>query len=160
MQTAAQNRKHGRSTVLRKEMFLAYIWMSPERVSVGEVREGHSTQIDWKQKRRRNPQWRVWCEESGGWEYQKQSGEYGRVCKFEDSHRDKTEQCPWYICSRECFSCIEFVVRLGPSGEIETEVSFMFFQYEASSTVLHATKAMDRGSRQAWKERFAADVTE
>ena len=27
-------------------------------------------------------------------EYQKQSGEYGRVCKIEDSHRDKTSpQC-------------------------------------------------------------------
>ena len=31
--------------------------------------------------------------------FQKQSGEYGRVCKAEstagsDSHRDKTEQCP------------------------------------------------------------------
>ena len=36
----------------------------------------------------------------------------------------------------------------------------MFFQYEASSTVLHATKAMDRGSRPARKERFAVDVTE
>ena len=31
--------------------------------------------------------------ESGGREYQKQSGEYGRICKFEDSHRDKMEQC-------------------------------------------------------------------
>ena len=110
---------------------------------------GRSFYADWlKTEKAQEPQWRVWCEESGGWEYQKQSGEYGRVCKFEDSHRDKTEQCPWYICSRECFSCIEFVVRLGPSGEIETEVSFMFFQYEASSTVLHATKAMDRGDLQ------------
>ena len=27
---------------------------------------------------------------SGGCEYQKQNGEYGRVCKVEDSHRDKT----------------------------------------------------------------------
>ena len=26
-------------------------------------------------------------------EYQRQSGECGRVCKFEDSHGDKTEQC-------------------------------------------------------------------
>ena len=29
------------------------------------------------------------------------------------------------------------------------------FQYEASSTVLYATMAMDRGSRQARKERIA-----
>ena len=35
-----------------------------------------------------------------------------------------------------------------------------FFQYEASSTVLYATKAMDRGSRQARKEGIAVDVTE
>ena len=33
-------------------------------------------------------------------------------------------------------------------------VSFTFFQCEASSTVLYATKAMDRGSRQARKERI------
>ena len=30
-----------------------------------------------------------------------------------------------------------------------------FFQYEANSTVLYATKAMDRGSRPARKERTA-----
>ena len=36
------------------------------------------------------------------------------------------------------------------------EVSFRFFQYEASSTVLYAMKALDRGSRQARKERTAA----
>ena len=30
-------------------------------------------------------------------------------------------------------------------------------QYEASSTVLYATKALDRGSRQARKERIAVD---
>ena len=30
-----------------------------------------------------------------------------------------------------------------------------FFQYEASNTVLSATKALDRGSRQARKERTA-----
>ena len=34
-------------------------------------------------------------------------------------------------------------------------VSFTFFQYEASSTVLCATKTLDRGSRQARKERTA-----
>ena len=34
-------------------------------------------------------------------------------------------------------------------------VSLTFFQYEATSTVLYATKAMDRGSREARKERIA-----
>ena len=68
--------------------------MSPERVSVGEEVEGHFMLMDRKQKRRGNQQWRVWCEESGGGEYQKRSGEYGRAYKVEDSQRDKTEQCP------------------------------------------------------------------
>ena len=34
-------------------------------------------------------------------------------------------------------------------------VSFTFFQYEATSTVLYATKALDRGSKQVRKERIA-----
>ena len=34
-------------------------------------------------------------------------------------------------------------------------VSFTCFQYEASSTALYATKALDRGSRPARKERIA-----
>ena len=55
--------------------------------------------MDWKWKRHGNRQWRVWYKESGGWEYLKQCGDYayGRVCKAEDGHRDKMEQCPWYI---------------------------------------------------------------
>ena len=32
------------------------------------------------------------------------------------------------------------------------------FQYEASSTVLHATQALDRGSRQARKERICSSI--
>ena len=96
--------------------------MSPERVSVGEVGKGHSMLMDRKQKKRGNRQWRVWCEESGGWEYQKQSGEYGRACKVENSHRDRTEQCPWYIYSRECLSGTEFFVGLEASWKIETGV--------------------------------------
>ena len=38
-------------------------------------------------------------------------------------------------------------------------VSFTFFEYEASSTVLYATKPMERGNRQARKERTAIDET-
>ena len=68
--------------------------MSLERVSVGDEGEGHSMLMDRKQKRRGNQQCRVWCEESEGQKYQKRSREHGRVCKVEDSHRDKTEQCP------------------------------------------------------------------
>ena len=149
--------------------------MSPERVSVGDEGEGHSMLMDRKQKRRGNQQWRVWCKESGDWEYQKRSGEYGRVCKVEDSHRDKTEQCPWYSYSRESLSCTEFFVGLKASGNIETEVwygqfyvyvwvsfFFLFFsQYEASRTVLYATIALDRGSRRARKDNgISQSVTE
>ena len=31
------------------------------------------------------------------------SGEYGTVCKIEDSHRDKAEQCARYTYSRDVF---------------------------------------------------------
>ena len=34
-------------------------------------------------------------------------------------------------------------------------VCFTFFQYEASSTILYVAKTVDRGSRQARKERIA-----
>ena len=75
------------------------------RLDLNESREGfcwrgrgRSFHVDGlKTEKAVDQQWRVWCEESGGWEYQKWSREYGRVCKVEDSHRDKTEQCPWYI---------------------------------------------------------------
>ena len=77
--------------------------------------------MDRKRKRCRDQQRRVWGEESGGWEYQKRSGEYGRACKVEDGHRDKTMQCPWYICDRDCSSCTEFFAGLGASGGTETE---------------------------------------
>ena len=60
-----------------------------------------------------------------------QGGEYGRVCKVEDSHRDKTDQCEKYICSSECLCCTEFFVELGANGKIEAEVGcgelYVFF---------------------------------
>ena len=39
----------------------------------------------------------------------KQSGQYWRVCKIEDSHRDQMELCTLYIYSR-CLSQTEFSV--------------------------------------------------
>ena len=63
-----------------------------------------------------------------------------------------------FVYIPECLSHTEFFVGLENSGEIETELlcgQFSFFQYEASSTVLCATKTLDRGSRQARKERTA-----
>ena len=79
--------------------------MSSEKFSVGEEGVGHSCRWTENKKWRRNQQWRVWCEKSGIGEYQKQSGEYWRMCKVEDGHRDKTEQCPGYTYSSECLSC-------------------------------------------------------
>ena len=56
--------------------------------------------------------WRVMRE---NWRmYQNLSGEYGRVCKVEDSHRDKTEQRPWYIYSREWQQLKRFHSTQGP----------------------------------------------
>ena len=95
--------------------------MSPQRVFVGEEGEGHSMLMDWKQKRCRTN-----SGESGVRNLEAESirsgVEYGRACKVENSHRDKTEQCQWYIYSRECLSCTKFFVGLEASGEIETEV--------------------------------------
>ena len=42
--------------------------------------------------------------------YQKQSGEYGRVCNAGDSHRNKAKQCSLYIYSRWCLFCDDVVV--------------------------------------------------
>ena len=66
--------------------------MSPERISVGNEGEGHSVKMDRSPQKRRGNQKRrrAWYEEYGGSGYQKQSGEYGKECKVEDSHRDKT----------------------------------------------------------------------
>ena len=110
--------------------------MSAERVFVGEEGEGHFMSMDRKQKRRGNQQ-----------------------CRVEDRHRDKTEQCPWYIYNR-VFILYWILCWIGSQWEKLKQryyvVSFTFFQCEASSTVLYATKAMDRGSRQARKERIEA----
>ena len=87
---------------LGKRNVLGYIWMSPERVSVREEGEGHSMLTDWRHKKRGNQQWSLmWG--------RKQSGEYGSVCKVEDSHRDKMEQRVWHIYSSQCLSCTEFL---------------------------------------------------
>ena len=91
-----------------KEMSWGWIWRSRERASFGEEGEGHSMQRGWKRKMLGNQKRKIWYEEPGEWEYKKLSGEYGRMCTVEDSHRDKTEeQCTWYIYSRECGSCTE-----------------------------------------------------
>ena len=58
-----------------------------------ENRKGAGTNSGQFGVRNREDESRILCEEPLGCEYQKQSGEYGRVCKVEDSHRDKTEQC-------------------------------------------------------------------
>ena len=61
--------------------------------------------------------------------------------------------------SRECLPCTEFSVKLEANGEIETEwcgqIYGFIFQNDASSTVLNALKATDRGSRKTRRERIA-----
>jgi len=64
-----------------------------ERKGKTENRKGAGTNSGQFGVRNREDESRILCEEPLGCEYQKQSGEYGRVCKVEDSHRDKTEQC-------------------------------------------------------------------
>ena len=122
--------------------------MSPERVSVGEE-EGHSM-LNWKTEKARGTNSGVWCEESGGWKYQKRSGEYGRACKVEDSHRDKTEQCPGYIYSRECLSCIEFFVGL---EKLKRVLCGQFLKKSVWGE--QHSSVCDRGSRQTRNERIA-----
>ena len=67
--------------------------------------------------------WNVWYKESGSWEYQKQRGEYKKVCKVDNSlsHRENTLLCMWYSYSRVCLSCGEFFVRLGASAGMQSE---------------------------------------
>ena len=65
--------------------------MSPERVSVGEEGKFH---VDGP-KKEKAPEPAV--ESLVRWNLEAESirsGEYWRVCEVEDSHRDKTEQCP------------------------------------------------------------------
>ena len=51
---------------------------------------------------------------------------------------------------------VYLVLKWEPVEKLKQRWSVLrFFQYEASSTVGYATKALDRGSRQARKERTA-----
>ena len=69
--------------------------MSPERVSVGEG-GGRSFHVEGPKTEKA---WEPTGGESGATNLEAESirsgarGEYGRVWKVEDSHRDKTEQC-------------------------------------------------------------------
>ena len=65
--------------------------MSPERVSVGDKEEGR-----WTENRKGSG---TSSGESGARNLEAESirsraEKYGRVCKAEDSHRDKKDQCP------------------------------------------------------------------
>ena len=69
--------------------------MSPERVFIGE--EGEAVPCRWTENKKKEREPTVESLLRGirkPREYQKQSGEYGRVCKIEDIQRDKTSpQC-------------------------------------------------------------------
>ena len=72
MKTTAQNGKHGRCIVWGKEVFLEVTLKS-----VGEEGEVHSMERDQRHTSRGNKERRVWCQETGGRECQRQSGECG-----------------------------------------------------------------------------------
>ena len=117
------------------------------------------------QKRRGHQQWRVRNLETESI----RSSEYRRVCKVEDSHRDKTEQYPWHIYSRECLSCTEFFIGLGASGESETEVwcgqfYFFFFSFlgrgEQYSSVCYEGSGQRKQAGQKGENCSSPGVTE
>ena len=74
-----------------------YFWVILELVQKAFLsqRKGKVISCRWTEdrKRRGNQQWKVWYEESGGWEPQKQSGEYGRVCKVECQRLTGAQLC-------------------------------------------------------------------
>ena len=83
--TVSQEGKHCRSTVLEKGMFRGWIYESRERKGKviwcrgAEDRKGTRTNAaQW---------WKVWYQEFGDWECQKQS----RECEKLKGHREKTE---------------------------------------------------------------------
>ena len=89
MDKDGRNRKHGRSTFLWKRNVFR-LELNESRGGFCRRGKGRSFPVDGpKTEKAREPTVdRGWCEESGGCEYQKRSGEYGRACKVEDSHRD------------------------------------------------------------------------
>ena len=57
-------------------------------------------------------------------DYQKQSGEYRRLCEVEDTQAQREDgavRVVYLQYSRECLPCTEFFVGLGASGQIQKE---------------------------------------
>ena len=130
--------------------------MSAEMVSLGEEGEGHFTQMDQKQKGTgtnsgvetgaRNLEAKIIrsrAESMGGCVKLKTVTEI----RQSSSHETITAESIYLVLN--CSLDWEPVERLKQWND----VSFMFFQYEASSTVV--TKAVDRGIGQNRKERTA-----
>jgi len=102
-----RRRRKAQTTTMSDGSYLSQKCRSPHDSYLSAHTHTHTH--TYTHRRRRNQQWRAWCEESGGWECQKQCE---RVCKVKDSHKDNTEQCACYIYSRKCLSCTEFFVGL------------------------------------------------
>ena len=120
-------------------------------------------QRDRRPKRCGNQQWIVWCEESGGWNLEAESIR-GRAESTGECVQWKTVTEVRWSSARDTFiaESVHFVLNsLWDWEPVERwkhrsdVVSYTFFQYEASSTVLNATKATDRESRQARRDRAA-----
>ena len=156
MKTAARNRKHGRSTRFGKrnvfrlplnESWECFCWIGKGRsfhVDQPKTKKVCKPKVESGARNLEAESIRSRAESTGGCVKLKTVTEIRR--------RWTRDTC------RECFILYWILfgkLKLGKLKQKIDVVSFTFFQYEVSSTVLYATKALDRGSRQARKERIA-----
>ena len=130
--------------------------MSPERVSVAGEKEGRSMLMDRKQKRRGT---------SRG-----ESGARNLEAESIRSRAENTEGCAQLttvteirrssardtVITESVYLVLNSFLDWKPGEKLKQRcygVSLTFFQHEANSAALYATKAMDRGIRQARKDR-------
>ena len=130
MKTAAWNRKHGRSTVLEKEMFLDYIWMSPEMISCRwtEDRKGAGNKSG----------------ESGARYLEAESiksrtESTGGCVKFKTVTEVRQSSACDIFTTAGIYLVLNFLLDWEPVEKFKERcdvVSFTFFHYELSSTVM------------------------
>ena len=89
-----EGEEHGVYCFGKRNIFRLDLKESREIFSFGDEGEGHSIERGRRRKRLRNR--KVDSLVRGLWRL-RESEEYGRVCKVEDSHRDNTVQCTRYI---------------------------------------------------------------
>ena len=57
------------------------------------------------------------------------TGSAGRVCKVEESHRGKTEQCPWYIIAKSVYLVLDSSSTLPDFPAPKTETATISRQF-------------------------------